>query len=39
MPIALVAIYSKSEKADMTPAEKKAASKLVAAFELEYVRR
>ena len=32
MPIFLIAIYAKSEKADMTPAEKRAAAKLVDAL-------
>lgn len=36
MPIFLIAIYAKNEKVDMTPAEKKAATKLVAALNLEY---
>jgi hypothetical protein len=38
MPIFLIAIYAKSEKADMTPAEKKAATKLVNALQQEHRR-
>jgi len=36
MPIFLIAIYSKSEKADMTGPEKKAARKLVETLKNEY---
>jgi len=36
MPIYMVAIYSKSEKVDMTPAEKKAATKFVAATKRSF---
>ena len=38
MPLFLIAIYAKSDKADMTPAEKKAAAKLVDALREEYER-
>jgi mRNA-degrading endonuclease RelE of RelBE toxin-antitoxin system len=38
MPLFLIAIYTKSEKADMTPAEKRAATKLVDALQEEYER-
>lgn len=36
MPIFLIAIYSKSEKADMPPAEKKAARKIVSVIKEAY---
>jgi mRNA-degrading endonuclease RelE of RelBE toxin-antitoxin system len=36
MPIFLIAVYSKSEKADMSPAEKKAARKIVSVIKEEY---
>lgn len=36
MPIFLIAVYAKSEKADMTNAEKKAARKLVDTLKREY---
>ena len=36
MPIFLISIYSKSEKADMTNPEKKAARKLIEALKKEY---
>lgn len=36
MPIFLIAVYGKNEKADMSPAEKKAATKFVKALEKEY---
>lgn len=38
MPIFLLAIYAKSEKADMAPAEKRAAAKLVDDLQREYRR-
>lgn len=39
IPLLLVAIYAKSEKLDMTPAEKKAARKLIEAYEREQRRK
>lgn len=39
MPVFLVAIYSKSEKADMTKAEKKAARKYIDVIKEEYRAR
>ena len=38
MPIYLIAVYSKSEAADMTPAEKKLATALVRAIKKEFGR-
>ena len=36
MPLFLIALYTKSEKIDMTPAEKKAATKLVQTLKQQY---